>query len=176
MTLEELYEQARDGTSAVAGHCWFLRNLASQVDEVVEFGTGDLVSATAILAGQPKRFTTYDVKAADRVPALAELSGATEFRAIVQSSLEVEPVACDLLFIDTCHTGRQLYAELTRHGDGVRQWIAMHDTEAFAMWDEWFREPGLWPAIWRWQRDHGEWRTAYVTRDSCGLTLLERIR
>jgi hypothetical protein len=81
-----------------------------------------------------------------------------------------------LLLIDTIHTGRQLYAELKRHGDAVRRWIALHDTEAFAVWDELLEEPGLWPALWRWLRDRPEWRAAYVSRESYGLTILERAR
>ena len=175
MTLEEEYDRVRAiSGDAFAPHCELIRDMASKVDHVVEFGTGLLVSTTAILAGQPRTFTTYDVNPHDGVPGLYEMRGRTDFKQVVQNDLEIEPVSCDMLFIDTNHTGEQLFAELTRHADGVRKWIVMHDTEGFATWDGYFGKPGLWPGLWKFSRVHECWRFAHVTRESWGLTVLER--
>lgn len=176
MTLDELFARVCSESSNMQGHCRTLRDLAAQCDEVIEFGTGDLVSTTALLAGQPRRFTTYDVESKPDAERLAEVCGRTEFYFSQLGSLDVPPVACDMLFIDTIHTGRHLYAELLRHAAGVRRWIVLHDTEAFALWDDCLQEPGLWPAIWRWLRDNHDWRIASVSRECFGLTILERWR
>jgi hypothetical protein len=175
VTLEELFAKACASGSPMAYHLPWLRSIAQQARVVVELGTGDGVSTTALLAAAPLSLRTVDIKACPAQSDLEPLAERTMVEWIVASSLDVEPIECDLLFIDTEHTGKQVFEELTRHGPLVRRWIALHDTEGFAWWDNDSRAPGLWPGIWRWLRDHPEWRIAYMIRESWGMTLLERL-
>jgi hypothetical protein len=173
-TLEERFDALAASDWPTGPHLRTLRRYAEQANEAVEFGTGSGVSTVALLAAQPRRLTTYDVAVCDYAHELSMLAGRTEYAVVRASSLDVPPVQCDLLFIDSMHNGRHLWRELHRHGNGVRRWIILHDTAGFAIWDEETQEPGLWPAMWKWKKTHPEWKTVYRTRESWGLTVWER--
>ena len=130
-TLEGRFEIARKVSSDINEHCDTLRDLSSQCDHVVEFGTRHAVSTVALLAGQPKRLTSYDVNPSSEAEELGAFAGRTDYRFIVGSSLEIEPVKCDMLFVDTIHTKAQVAAEIARHAANVSKYLVFHDTAIF---------------------------------------------
>lgn len=172
-TLEEWYAQVWKTPSDINEHVPTLRRLAEGCEHVVEFGHRRNVSSVAILAGQPKRFTSYDLATSATESGIKERMGATEFRFIRGDSLEVDIEECDLLFIDTRHTATQLLAELTRHGPKCRRRIALHDTTVYGTNGE-GGGPGLLPALREWLRDHPEWSVVEEYENNNGMMVLSR--
>lgn len=172
--LETMYAQAFTTPSDINEHCPKLRELAGKSDVVVEFGCRRGVSTVAILAGQPKVFITHDLSPADPIVAvLAERAGNTRFEYRQASSLTCDVPECDLLFIDTVHTERQLAAELIRHAGRARHWIVMHDTVVFGQRGE-DGGPGLLPAVEKFLAANPTWFIASHEPRNNGLMVLSR--
>lgn len=172
--LESLYRKALHTKSDINEHCPKLRELASQCDTVVEFGMRHGVSTVALLAGQPKRLLSVDLRSDPIGKTLADHAGATEFEFRQGSSLEVDIPPCDLLFIDTKHTADHLSAELEKHAPQSRRWIAMHDTVVFGTRGEDGQRPGLLHALQQFMESHPEWAIVYHAINNHGFTVISR--
>lgn len=173
-TLELLYAHLLVTPSDINEHLPKLRELASQCDTVIEFGVRTARSSVGLLAGQPKVLKSYDRRSTPHVERLKRWRGRTDYQFRQADVLEVEPEACDLLFIDTYHTAGQLRAELDRHAPAVRRWIAMHDTRIFGERGE-DGGPGLLVALRAFLREHPEWGVVYRAEHNNGLTVISRV-
>lgn len=171
--LETWFKQAKDSPSDINEHATRLRELATGCEHVVEFGHRRGVSSVAILAGQPKRFTSYDLHTTAEVSGLKNLMGETQFSFVQGDSLHVEVEPHDFLFIDTVHTADRVYAELLRHAPKCRRWIALHDTVIYGESGE-NGGPGLLPGLRRWLRENPEWSVVEHRRNNNGFTVLSR--
>lgn len=171
--LEEMFVRVRDTESDINQHCTALKRLASQAGVVVEFGMRQGVSTTALLAGQPQQLFTVDLYHDPIAETLKANAGATTFRFVQSSTLTLEPIPCDLLFIDTLHTRDQLQAELKRHAKACRHRIALHDTHTFGEQGE-HGEPGLVPAIREFLAENPEWFVMSHVATNNGFTVLSR--
>ncbi len=171
--LEDLFAQARDIASDINEHCAALRQLSARANVVVEFGLRQGVSTTALLAGQPQKLVTVDLNSSSIVATLTSAAGATDFQFIQASTLTLEPIECDLLFIDTLHTQGQLAAELKRHAPACRRRIALHDTHTFGEVGM-DGGPGLLPAIREFLSTNREWFVMSHTTANHGFTVLSR--
>ncbi len=173
-SLSERYERLCREPNDISEHLPVLREYAAQCDDVVEFGMRGGNSTTALLAGGPRQLTSIDQHLCPVFADLALLAGPTQFEFRLADTRELEPIACDLLFIDTWHTRAQLDAELHRHAGAVRRWILLHDTTTFGDVGE-DGGPGLWPAVEQFYWAHSSrWRLAQRWTNQNGLTLLER--
>jgi hypothetical protein len=168
-----------------------LKRYSRQCESVTEFGTYQCCSTWALLAGRPKRLTTYDIgitshpaeghvgaveSEVNRLAAAAPEYG-TEFKFVLGNTLEVVIEPTDMLFIDSCHRYVQLTKELELHADKVKKFLAFHDTTVFGNTDE-YREPspesrGLWPAIVELMASK-PWDLKERLHTRNGLTVLER--
>ena len=173
-TLDDLYRKAATTVSDINEHCPKLRELAAASDVVVEFGMRHGVSTVALLAGQPKRFVSYDLNDAPISKTLDAKRGSTSFEFKRGDSLTVDIEDTDLLFIDTKHTANQLLQELERHHAKVRRWIALHDTQIFGEAGE-DGGPGLLVALRRFMRMHPEWSVIYHVMNNHGFTVISRL-
>lgn len=173
MTLEDLYHRAWQTPHNINEHAPTLRLLATECAAVVEFGTDDAISTAALLAGQPERLTTIDVRPSPKAEALRSVAGRTRFEIVQGDSLAVDIDETDLLFIDSKHTHAQLAAELERHAGKVRRWIVLHDTVTFGMTGE-DGGRGLVPALTEFLAAHPEWRIVAEWRNNNGLTVIRR--
>jgi len=173
MTLDDLYHRAWRSGPNVGEHCPTLRLLAMECRHVVEFGVNGGVSTTALLAGQPDRLTSYDVRVCPSVEPLRAVAGHTQFEFVQADSLTIGIAPCDLLMIDSHHTFVQLSAELERHCHQVNFWIVLHDTVTFGDTGE-DGGRGLGAAIGEFLARHHEWTLAVEYRNSHGLTILRR--
>ena len=101
MRLEQLYEYLCQSPCDINEHLPVLRDLASQVDTVTEFGTRHGVSTVALLTGQPKELTCYDIDPKwDDWNEILKLRGNTSLSFNVQNTLKVEIKPTDFLFIE----------------------------------------------------------------------------
>lgn len=184
--IDELFERRQVMQHNINEHMETLRRYGELVDTIVELGTEAGFSTTAFLAARPYSLDCWDIR---RDPGLSEVEAAvppvTLFHFHEEDSRKADFQSCDLLFIDTLHTFRQLYTELELHGDKAWRFIILHDTEAFAWRDEaprdsetLPREPskaeGLQLAIDCWLADRPHWRARQHFKHQNGLTVLER--
>lgn len=181
--LDAEYEACRARpTSDISLHMPLLRELAAQCAHVTEFGVrGADGSTVALLAGQPETMVSWDCAPAhivnQRVHSLLGARGRTLWYPRVGDSLSCFIEETDLLFIDTYHSGKQLFAELNRHGWQVRKWIVCHDTFTFGWRGEDGREPGLLYALREFQQHVAFpiWQLKVKDEQQNGLVVLERV-
>lgn len=173
MNLEDRYFAAWHTPGNINEHLPVLRLLAAQCDRVVELGTNQAVSTTALLAAQPRELITYDLNPSPEAEALRAVAGACRYDASIGDSRYVEAGPCDLLFIDTLHTRAQLEAELSWHSNNVKRWVAMHDTVTFGDRGE-DGGLGLNHALREFLALHREWRIVAEWRNNNGLTVIQR--
>lgn len=169
--------------SDINRHLPLLRELVRQesgmaITEVVEFGMRNVVSTWALAAGRPYSLVSVDIQDPP-ADALSEVVRCTaeegvQFTFLRCDTLALPPVSCDILFIDTLHTAAQLRAELARHADGVRRFIALHDTDSFGYRGEDGSEPGLVSVIEEFVGERGAWGVEWHDPDCNGLTVLQR--
>lgn len=172
--LDAWYQRACDTPSDINEHAPALHALAKGCDHVVEFGVRHGVSTVAMLAAQPKKLTVYDISRQPEVKELERLKGDCEFTFINASSLVVEIEPCDVLFIDTQHTAKQLHGELMLHADKVRKFIAMHDTAVFGQHGD-DGGDGLLVAIATFLSKSPDWKLYRHATNNYGFTVLARV-
>ncbi len=178
MTIEERYAALLSEPSDIQLHLPKLRELASQVDNVCEFGVRTGRSTVALLAGRPKIMRSYDVSGFGLASELEEQAKPhTDFHFVQQSTRDKDIGMIqwpDLLFIDTLHTRGQLFYELYYHAMNVRRYVVLHDTATFGLTGE-DGGAGINFAWQPWARAYG-WKIAYETAECNGLTVLERTK
>jgi len=177
MDLDEAYAHICKNPSDIFKHCPRLKQLASECKHVTELGCRSGRSTTAILAGQPETFITYDIdeKAIEQVrEKLIPIKGRTTFCAEVGNSLEITLHPTDMLFIDTYHVYSQLLKELQKHHSQVSKYIVCHDTKSFGYVGEDGRLPGLMNSINDFIKEHPEWKIKVHYPGNNGLTVLDR--
>ena len=157
----------------ITEHLGLLRGLSMSCINVVEFGFRGGESATAILAGGAN-LMSYDIRPCDDAVILGKLVG-KQFKFMWQSSLKANIPECDMLFIDSLHTGAQLQRELEMHHHKVHDRIVMHDTETFGKIGQDGKKPGLMTALEDFVDQHKEWRCMFHLKNNNGLTILERV-
>jgi hypothetical protein len=174
--MEATYNIFIGNASDINEHLPVLKSYAEQCEHVTEFGVRDIVSTWGLLAGKPKKLISYDIKLPGgdvyAVRAVASAVG-VKWEFVLGSTLEVEIVETDLLFIDSLHTYEQLKAELERHSEKVKKWIILHDTVAYGTVGE-NGDKGLWPAVEEFVVA-GKWRVLERRTNNNGLTVLERV-
>jgi hypothetical protein len=177
MSIEAEYKRRLRTPSDINQLLPVLRRYAEAAQSIIEFGLRSGNSATAFLAARPETFTTYDINESCRstFQYLARLAyPETTFRFINADSLRIVIPSCDLLFIDSFHTYRQLSAELRLHAQNAMRFIILHDSETFGLLGEDRRAPGLKRAILDFLARDRVWRVLEHYRHSNGLTVLQR--
>ena len=171
MNLEDLYHLRLTTPGNIHEHLPTLR--AFSRGTVVEIGTNQAVSTTALLAAQPDSLTTWDLNPSPEAEALREHAGRTRYDVRQGDSRYIDIGQCDVLFIDSLHTREQLDIELRRHAPNVAESILMHDTTIFGERGE-DGGQGLLVAIRGFLADFPEWRWISHWPNCNGLTLLRR--
>ena len=145
----------------IIGHKNTLADLGKDHD-VVEFGVRCGFSSVCFLKFC-KSLTSYDIDFTEQAQTLKWECPKWNFNH--KSSLEVEIPECDVLFIDSDHTYKQLTAELEMHEAKVKKFIAMHDTYI----------PEMRSALNNFLDKSRKWDILSDTPDCNGFTVLKRI-
>jgi hypothetical protein len=144
---------------------------------VTEFGVRWGHSTLGFMLGGPRRLTSYDINSEKIIPVDMLTEAAhdlnVDWRFVCGNTLEITIEPCDVLLIDTVHTGAQVAAELARHADNVRRFILLHDTAMMFRTDD-CNSTDIWDAIIAFV-NHGYWRIAKHYANNNGLTVLERV-
>lgn len=178
MIIDEIYEEKCAVPSDINEHLPTLKDYASKCQSVTEFGVRNIVSTWALIAGRPRQVTSFDLNspgdmALHDVREIARYVG-VDFVFYQVDVLHTMIAPTDLLFIDTFHTCTQLWAELQRHADKVRQWIILHDTKTFGEKGEAGEELGLNYAIREFLLTNSDWMEHARYTNNNGLTILKR--
>jgi hypothetical protein len=187
--IEQMYRQACETPSDINEHLPLLRELASKCKHVTEFGMRWANGSTiAFLAAQPETFISWDLDpqsvVSQQVFNLVQSRGKTAFQPRCGDTLKISPIeSTDLLFIDTLHTGRQLFAELCRHAEPrrsplpVRKYLVFHDTETFRYIGEDGQPGGLVDAIREFQEHFAfpHWVLIEDRKNNNGLAVIKHI-
>lgn len=132
MNLKELYLHNFHRKHDINEHLPYLAGLA--LDKVVvELGFRAGHSTSAFLMGGARFVTVYDTRPCAETRKMFEELAPDRFKFIQWDSLKATIPSCDILFIDSYHSGEQLYEELRLHarkvcGIGV---VVCHDTETY---------------------------------------------
>jgi cephalosporin hydroxylase len=172
--LDRWYQELVRTPSDIKEHLELLRNLAVTHENVVEFGVRYGTSTIALLAGAPRRLTSYDIRCQINITQFQSVvNPRTTFQFFEADTLEADIPECDFLFIDTLHTASQVSAELFRHAPQVAKTIALHDTVTFGQVGE-DGGPGLLIGIECFLADNVGWKIFKHYENNNGLMLLRR--
>jgi glycosyltransferase involved in cell wall biosynthesis len=132
MNLDQHYETVKANKSSYfTSHMDLIRAMAAESDTVVDI-TRYSETSVALLAGQPKRMTTYALGIGDGpvYKALAADSGQCEYSVTSLETMpeQLEIPACDFLFFKTPHSYGKLTNDLSRWAPNVSRCIGLHDT------------------------------------------------
>lgn len=196
-TLSELYEIHCATPSDINEHLPTLKQYASGCYSVTEFGVRWVCSTYGLMAGIPRKLTSYDVNPVDekKLAILNNLSvdNNIDFTFVQKNVLTTKIEETDLLFIDTLHSYKQLKLELFLHADKVKSYIILHDTVSFGnrnegnvdgsvlsgdvkyLYDNLQDKQGLLPALQEFIGISANWVIHEQHTNNNGLTILKRV-
>lgn len=172
------YQKAASTASDINQHLPTLKRLAEGAQHVVEFGVRSGESTKAFLAAGVKRLSSYDITPGSAAGVVSADGQAWDrhFGPEIGDSLKVDIDECDGIFIDTLHTADQVHAELSRHSQKVKSFIALHDTEApfGSMCQTGENKGGVNAGINRFLADDPYWHIAERFVNNHGMIILRR--
>jgi len=128
MDFEAIHRKNCEAGTAISAHLPRLRELATGLHLVVEFGVKRGASSLAFLLGA-QRVVSYDIVPTPEAKALQEAIGdCWDYRIEDARTADVPPH--DLLFVDSLHCYDQVAAEL-KHADKTRRYLVCHDVTTF---------------------------------------------
>lgn len=200
--IEKLYDFKCINAPSIFEHLPTLYKYALECDSVIELGTGPIQeppnishvsSIYSFLKAKIKWIRTYDISYHQDIELAIGLGKNIgldiEFIKVnipswfaLKDPFSSYPVIfkekVDLLFIDTKHTGIQLYQELIRNHKNVNKYIIMHDTVTFGQPNSkhYIGDYGLINAINNFiMTCPKEWTIKEHFNNCHGLTIMERI-
>lgn len=170
------FERFADPSSIhIREHLITLKEYASRVNRVTEFGVENANSTAALLMGQPESLLCYDIQPCPYIRELTRYAGRTKLVFTQADVRVIPPIAeTDLLFIDTDHWKGQLKEELRIHAASVKQWMILHDTETFWEKNPYDGRPGMKYAVEPFLRKNRQWKIAVQYTNNNGLMVLEK--
>lgn len=197
--LKTKFESLIKEKSDINEHLETLRKLSSECEKVVELGVRGANSTVALILGKPKRIDSFDL---NEIP--QELNGflsgcsknmSVDWRFHRENCLFTDKITeCDMMFIDTWHTFKQLSCELHLHSHKVKKYIVLHDTVTYGEVDENLRineqslggdllefysklpeKKGLMPSVQDFLTNHKNWVIKKIYKNNNGLLVLEKL-
>lgn len=177
LSVEEWFKKSVTVKSEINEHVQKLSDLSRDQDVVVEFGTGNGISTAGLVYGKPKRLITVDLNEATQVHSMSQKikEYGVDLSIVRGNTLEIDIPECDVLFIDTTHTGEHVFKELERHGRKVRRRIAFHDTELYGHRGADNKSPGLLGGILGFLKANREWQVILHESRQYGFTVISRV-
>ena len=184
--INQIYQNKCYTPSDIHEHLPVLKKYAEECDVVVEMGVRSIVSTWAFLSAKPNKLISVDIVHhmdyinhdpdwcnLDLVKELSDRNN-IDFSFVLGDTLKMDPIECDLLFIDTLHDYDQLKEELNIHSSVCKKYIILHDTTHFADKGETEGKEGIWRAVEEFI-DNKEWVINERLTNNSGLTILKRI-
>ena len=133
--LDSTLSYIKSTPSDINEHLDTLQNLSSSCDSVIELGVRCGMSTYALIAGKPRRMKSFDINPIGSVEQVVSEYAKDEdisWNFFNENCLTTNNIDnCDLLFIDTFHSFKQISCELLLHGNKARKYLVFHDTVSF---------------------------------------------
>ena len=191
LDLEKIINEKFTTPSDINEHFPALIEYGQKCETIVEMGVRGICSTWAFLGTNPKQLTSYDIQdPAEWDQDIQDVYDTAEayqipFKFIQADVLKVEIDECDLLFLDTWHSYKQLSSELRLHSGKVQKYIVFHDTTSYENHDEtsyefwgeeWKAEGiGIWRAVEEFLADNDNWVLEKRFTHNNGLTIIKRV-
>jgi hypothetical protein len=174
-TLEEWFSTAKASPSDFHEHVQTLRELADQCESVAEIVAWGKPSTVALCASKAKRIESCSPNG-DRPQwaRLRELVGPRLQTTRPTDGNAIPVIPCDLLFVDTYHTGPTVYGQLKSNAESVRKYLVIHCTEIYGEAGD-DGGPGVLHGIRQFLREHTEWTAIRHDANNYGLIVLSRL-
>lgn len=179
-TLQQMFDtMVERHWKTMAGHMLFLRDLARECSNCVEFGIRFCHSSVALLVGCPGTVDSWDIeKLVSWQKPVAKLAG-DRWRRHYVSSLVADVPECDLLMHDSLHTKDHVAEELRLHGNKARKYLVFHDTVTcrhvgHSLDKQWLPDQGILEPIERFIADNPHWSILHDFQHDDGLMVLVR--
>jgi hypothetical protein len=186
--IEGEYNRVKNTFSDINEHIELLYTLGMECDRICEMGVRDGASTRAFLNTNAS-LRSYDIELNEEVQNLfvRAKSVGKDVTYEKENVLNIEIEQCDLLFIDTWHSGSQLKRELAIHGNKANKYLVFHDTHTYGCRDEkqnWrdfadkrpIAGEGLLKSIIDFVIENPEWKFKELRTNNNGLTVLERTK
>lgn len=186
MDIYEYYNESKNKKGDIQEHIDTLAELASECSSILELGVRTIVSTWAFVYGLKDLKTNKSIVCVD-ITHPSNLGAESRFNDLErickeysinfnfkkESSLKLEPMQCDLLFIDTIHNYEFLSKELYIHGPFCNKYIVMHDTE-ICKYTGHDNGGGMWKAIEEFVKNNPKWYIMKHYTNNNGLTILHK--
>ena len=141
----------------------------SGYDTIVELGVAKGVTSKMFIKCA-KNVIGVDIDSSDLdLPALQQFAAENgcKYTFINEDDLTIEPIECDVLFIDSLHEKEHTYLELKKFSPHVKTFIALHDVnptvfDTLIGFNKWYEEDG------------NDWEEYYRDYTQCGLLVMKR--
>lgn len=143
-------------------HHGTMTRYAEKCDVIVECGVHYGGSTRAFLKGVKGRLYSWDIERLTEVDDIKDEKWVFNLGDAGAADIP----ECDMLFIDSEHSRKQVTRELAHHAK-VRKWIMLHDTVTYMA--------QVVPAILHFLTEHPEWIVLEHYENNNGLTILERV-
>lgn len=181
--IKERFEQSKKESRDISEHLDTLKKYADECKVIVELGVNEGISTTAWALSLEENNNDRFVYCYDYIgpqeylkPLLQECENKKlNLTFALEDDLKIEIPECDLLFIDTLHTGEQLRQEFKLHAEKAKKYIILHDTEAFKLQGVIPNSEGLQLAINDFLKENHTWKLREHFSNCNGLTILEKI-
>ena len=172
-TIEEAYQGILQVERDFNQHMPKLRELADECDTIVDISIRQ-ESYVALAASKAKTVFSYSNEHNKITDEIAKLRGQKRLPA---NPWVVEDIPdCDLLFLNTRHTGDQVLRELTMLGSKVKHYIVLHNTQIFGELGEGYTPekpiPGILPALRKYMKENPNWSIVSHDDRQYGLTVM----
>lgn len=157
-------------------HMETLRELARKSDVCAELSMWLKPALLSMAAAKPKKLLSVCPGGGKGewgaiTHLFAKESPSSIFEGVRADPLQAEPVACDLLFIDTLHQAGRLYQELSRWAPLCRHYVVVHCTETFGdKGDD--GGAGVMHAVRQWVRENKQWTVIKSYKNNHGLIVM----
>jgi|TARA_R110000744_G_scaffold213036_1_gene331945 hypothetical protein len=186
--IEGEYKKVKNTFSDINEHIELLYTLGMECDKICEMGVRDGASTRAFLNTNAS-LRSYDIELNQEVVMLFNRAKQVGKDVTYEKAnvLNIDIDQCDLLFIDTWHSGSQLKRELKIHGNKANKYLVFHDTQTYGCRDEkenWrdfadkrpMPNEGLISPIINFVIENPEWKFKEFRTNNNGLTVLERTK
>jgi hypothetical protein len=195
--LELIFEQLKNTPSDINEHLEVLKNLSSLCDTVIELGVRSGVSTHALLSGKPRQIKSFDINSIGLLEETLNtysIENNISWKFYHENCLITDNIDyCDMLFIDTFHSFKQMSCELLLHGNKAKKYLVFHDTVTFgynnelgqikldklpSFLQEYYSSlpniQGIMPAIDNFMNSFPEWKVYQHYKNNNGLLVLKK--
>lgn len=179
-TLEVEFARVCAEPGDINEHLPTIRGLVETVGpacRVVELGSRNGVTTTALMAGGPASLLCHDVSPGAGARKLQKYQQkffpAMRYEVRAGDTEKAAAEECDVLVVDSDpHSDAHVTAELERHAPLCTRFIVFHDTTIYG--ESYGNVPGIMPAIRKWLLSHPEWTMIRRDKHNNGLTVISR--